>query len=222
MSFWTDRQHGAAVAAFMLAVAVASPVAAFEAGARPFDIPAQPLDQALARFSTVTGLPMLYDSALAAGKRSAAVSGEMRPREALALLLGGTGLSARFTQGGGVVVYAGTGSAVTLNPITATAAPTIGRSGPDPAARAYAEAVQRQVVERLRVDEALSSGDYALSARFWVDVEGAAQRVELITGSGDAERDRTFLAVAQRMRFLAPPPDLPQPMRMEFRVRQHR
>ncbi|ATQ44573.1 STN domain-containing protein [Caulobacter mirabilis] len=217
MSLWLDHRCGVGLAALALAVAVADPAAAF--AARRFQIPAQPLDQALAAFSAATGLPMLYDSALAADRRSAAVSGEMQPREALVLLLAGTGLSARFTQGGAVVIYAGSGSAVALNPITATAAPVIGRSGEDPAARAYAESVQRQIVERLRSDPALSSGDYVVSARFWVDDVGAARRVEVITGSGDQTRDRAFLAAASAMLFPVPPPNLPQPMRMEFRVR---
>lgn len=203
-------------------LAVAVSAGAADENPRRFDIAAQPLDQALGAFSVATGLPMLYDSALAAGKRSSAVSGEMRPREALALLLGGSGLSARFTQGGAVVVYAGSASAVTLNPITAVAAPVIGGARDDPAARNYAETVQRRIVERLRGDQALSSGDYVLTARLWVGEEGEAQRVEIITGSGDATRDQSFLSAAMAMQFPAPPSTLPQPMRMEFRVRQQR
>lgn len=190
--------------------------------ARRFSIEAQPLDQALAAFSVSTGLQMLYDSALAAGRRSAPVAGAMEPREALALMLAGTGLSARFTSAGAVVIYAGSTSAVTLNPITATAAPTVGRAGASAEARAYAESVQRQVIEALRQDSALSEGDYALSVRLWVTEDGATQRVEALTASGDSGRDEQFLALVERAVFPAPPADLPQPMRIEFRVRQRR
>ena len=36
----------------------------------------------------------------------------------------------------------------------------------------------------------------------------------------DAGRDADFMALASGLRFPVPPPDLPQPMRIEFRVRQ--
>jgi hypothetical protein len=187
---------------------------------RRFEVAAQPLDQALAAFSVSTGLQMLYDSSLAAGRRSSPVSGAMRSREALALMLAGTGLTARFTSAGAVVIYAGSTSAVTLNPITATAAPVIGRSRANAEAQAYAETVQRQTIEALRQDAQLSGDDYALSVRLWVADDGAAHRVEVLKGSGEPGRDADFLAFASRLRFPIPPPDLQQPMRIEFRVRQ--
>lgn len=203
-----------------VAIAALVAVSASAENAATFVIPAQPLDQALAAFSVSTGLQMLYDSSLAEGRRSSSVSGRMQPREALALMLVGTGLTARFTSGGAVVIYAGSTSAVTLNPITATAAAVIGRSGASAEARAYAEAVQRQTVEALRQDARLSGGDYALSVRLWVAEDGAARRVEVLNGSGEAVRDADFMALASKLQFPAPPPDLPQPMRIEFRVRQ--
>lgn len=206
---------GGAAAALIACSAVAE-----NAAGQTFVIPAQPLDQALAAFSVSTGLQMLYDSSLAAGRRSSPVSGAMQPREALVLMLAGTGLTARFTSAGAVVIYAGSTSAVTLNPITATAAPVVGRAGVNAEARAYAEAVQRQTVEALRQDAGLSGGDYALSVRLWVSEQGAARRVEILRGSGDAGRDADFMALASGLRFPVPPPELPQPMRIEFRVRQ--
>ena len=209
-----------AILAVMAALAIAGVAQARPQEARRFELQAQPLDQALAAFSVSTGLQMLYDSSLAAGRRSSPVSGAMQPREALALMLAGTGLTARFTAGGAVVIYAGSTSAVTLNPITATAAPVIGRSGANAEARAYAEAVQRQTVEALRQDTMLSGGDYALSVRLWVNEDGAARRIEILNGSGEGARDADFLALASSLRFPVPPPDLPQPMRIEFRVRQ--
>lgn len=202
------------------AALIACSAVAENAAGQTFVIPAQPLDQALASFSVSTGLQMLYDSSLAAGRRSSPVSGAMQPREALVLMLTGTGLTARFTSAGAVVIYAGSTSAVTLNPITATAAPVVGRAGVNAEARAYAEAVQRQTVEALRQDAGLSGGDYALSVRLWVSEQGAARRVEILRGSGDAGRDADFMALASGLRFPVPPPDLPQPMRIEFRVRQ--
>jgi len=207
------------LSAAMLSAAFAPASAASRNGQR-FAIAAQPLDQALADFSVSTGLQMLYDSSLAAGRLSSPVAGEMQPREALALMLAGTGLTARFTSAGAVVIYAGSTSAVTLNPITATAAPVVGRVGANAEARAYAEAVQRQTIEALRQDAVLSGGDYVLSVRLWVAEDGATRRVEILKGSGEAARDADFLALASTLLFPVPPQDLPQPMRIEFRVRQ--
>ena len=214
------NRHMAGLALCLSGLSVPLAASAAVETVRRFDVAAQPLDQALAAFSVTTGLQMLYDSSLAAGRRSSPVAGTMQPREALALMLAGTGLTARFTSAGAVVIYAGSTSAVTLNPITATAAPVVGRSGANAEARAYAEAVQRQTIEALRQDAVLSGGDYALSLRLWVSEDGAARRVEVLNGSGDAGRDADFMALASSLRFPAPPPDLPQPMRIEFRVRQ--
>ena len=83
------------LSAAMLSAVFAPALAASRNGQR-FAIAAQPLDQALADFSVSTGLQMLYDSSLAAGRLSSPVAGEMQPREALALMLAGTGLTARF------------------------------------------------------------------------------------------------------------------------------
>ncbi|GAA0778618.1 Ferripyoverdine receptor precursor [compost metagenome] len=190
--------------------------------ARRFNIEAQPLDQALASFSVSTGLQMLYDSALATDRRSAPVSGEMEPRQALVLMLAGTGLSARFTAAGAVVIYAGSASAATLNPITATAAPIIGRNRASVEANAYAEVVQRRVIDAVRRDAVLSEGDYALSVRLWVREDGVTRWVEALAESGDSSRDDQFMSLVKRTAFPAPPADLPQPMRIEFRVQQRR
>lgn len=214
------RRRWRAGLAGLALLSIASVAHAQDQASRRFDVAAQPLDQALAAFSVSTGLQMLYDSSLAAGRRSSPLSGVMEPREALALMLAGTGLAARFTSAGAVVIYAGSTSAVTLNPITATAAPVVGRPGPNAEARAYAEAVQRQTIEALRQDADLSDGAYALSVRMWVAQDGAARRVDMLSGSGEAQRDADFLALASTLRFPPPPPDLPQPMRIEFRVRQ--
>jgi len=60
-------------------------------------IPAQSLDSALHALMDATGIQVTYSSALSAGKRSAAISGEMSATAALSRLLDGTGLSYRQT-----------------------------------------------------------------------------------------------------------------------------
>ncbi len=73
-----------ALALGLCAHALATPV--------DLDLPAQPLADALARFSEATGIKVAYSPTDVAGKRSAAVRGQLEPDQALALLLAGSGL----------------------------------------------------------------------------------------------------------------------------------
>jgi hypothetical protein len=71
-----------------------------------FDIPAQPLVRALDAYSAATGLMVLYDSNLAEGHRSTAVSGVLMPDVAIRTLLEGTGLVV-FSAGRAFAIEAG-------------------------------------------------------------------------------------------------------------------
>ena len=62
-----------------------------------FDVPAQPLPDALNAFSSVTGWDVGYPTDLAADAQAAAVSGNYTPEQALSRLLAGTGLSYQVT-----------------------------------------------------------------------------------------------------------------------------
>ena len=84
-----------------------------------FDIPAQPLAQALTAFGRQSGLQVAFDPAAAAGKTSVALNGLMATEQALRALLGGTGLSYQFTSAGAVTIsgaVSGTGG-VLLDPV---------------------------------------------------------------------------------------------------------
>ncbi|HBS56500.1 MAG TPA: TonB-dependent siderophore receptor [Stenotrophomonas sp.] len=70
-----------------------------------FDLPAQPLGQALLAFGEQSGLQVSVDSTLLGSRSSAAVRGSYSDDQALAQLLAGSGLSWR-RQGQGVVVEA--------------------------------------------------------------------------------------------------------------------
>ena len=63
-----------------------------------FDIPAQPLPDALAAFSLQATVWVEVDRLTASGATSTAVSGTMTSPEALRRLLAGTGMTARFTD----------------------------------------------------------------------------------------------------------------------------
>ena len=87
--------------------------------AAAFDIPAQPLAQALTAFGRQSGLQVAFDPAATAGKASAAVSGSMTAEQALRQLLAGSGLSYQFTSARAVTVsgVAGSTGAVQLDPV---------------------------------------------------------------------------------------------------------
>jgi catecholate siderophore receptor len=89
-----------------------------------FNIPAQPLADALSQFSRQASVRVELDVAAAAGQRSQGVSGTHTPAEALRLLLQGSGLSARFADEGTVRVARGTAGSGTyaLTPLTVVAA----------------------------------------------------------------------------------------------------
>ena len=84
-----------------------------------FDIPSQPLAQALTAFGQQAGLQIAVNAAAVSGKTSIAVSGAMTAEQALQRLLAGTGVSYRFTSPNAVTVSGGpdTGSAVQLDPV---------------------------------------------------------------------------------------------------------
>ena len=88
-----------------------------------FDIPGQSLDGALAAFSAVTRVQVLVSGELTQGVVSPGVSGNLGQREALGLLLGGTGLSAAFINADTVTLEkrVDTGSALEVGATTISA-----------------------------------------------------------------------------------------------------
>lgn len=87
----------------MPAIAQSASPAAGEA-ARNFDIPAQPLRDALRELMQQGRLQIGYEAADVEGKTSSAVSGSMSAGEALSRLLAGTGLTFRYLTAGSVAL----------------------------------------------------------------------------------------------------------------------
>ncbi len=110
MVFHRTRHH--LIAAAILALAGA---AATEAD---FDIPAQPLDAALAQLARQAGLQLLAPPALVQGRPAGAVRGSMAAQDAARLLLQGSGLAARIE---GTTLLVGPTAASTLNEVRVTA-----------------------------------------------------------------------------------------------------
>ncbi|MGH6619173.1 MAG: STN domain-containing protein, partial [Alphaproteobacteria bacterium] len=66
---------------------------------RGFDIPAQPLADALTQFGRQSGMQVSVDAGLIRGISSPGASGSMLPEQALRRLLAGTGIGYRLTGG---------------------------------------------------------------------------------------------------------------------------
>ncbi|MEM6663374.1 MAG: TonB-dependent receptor [Pseudomonadota bacterium] len=90
--------------AVMAALMAAVPSLALPQSAVQVDVPAQPLSAAIAELGRETGFQIGITSALSAGKQSTTVRGVMTPRQALDVLLQGTGLKADFLGADGATI----------------------------------------------------------------------------------------------------------------------
>ena len=91
-----------------------------QSGAVQFDIPAQPLQGALASFGRQSGWQLSYPADLTEGLTSQPLSGAYRPEDALRQLLAGSGVTWR-TVGDRTIVLErppGESGVITLNPVT--------------------------------------------------------------------------------------------------------
>lgn len=99
-----------------------------------FSIPGQSLSAALVRYSSITGVDVVFDGAMPGNLRTSGLSGDMPAEAGLSRLLAGTGLSYRFSSAntvvlvnpaGGVSVVPSDGSTV-LQPISVTGEQALG------------------------------------------------------------------------------------------------
>ncbi|MFF7707588.1 TonB-dependent hemoglobin/transferrin/lactoferrin family receptor [Pseudomonas sp. NPDC007930] len=88
----------------------------------PFNIPAQPLGEAVLAYAEQAGVQVFFESTRLAGLRSMAVTGEHTPREALALLLGSNPVSYSFQNEHSVSLerLQAQGDALLLGPVDIT------------------------------------------------------------------------------------------------------
>jgi hypothetical protein len=168
-----------------------------------FAIPMQPLASALDSYGSITGLEIVYNSALAANRRSFGVNGVYTPEAALTVLLKGSGLTARPL---------GTG-AVTIVPAAIPQPTQISSPGASPY-RTYFAAIQQSFESSFCRSEILGVGDYRTVVRFNIAADGKILRPQLIGSTGSALRDREIMQALATLTFDKPPLDLPQPVMM--------
>jgi hypothetical protein len=166
-------------------------------GPRGFDIPSKELSTALSDYSAATGISVLVDGGLSAGRMSAPVKGVFSPAMALKALLDRTGLTVRYA----------TPTALALVP----ASPTPGRA--DLVRESYFAAIQAAVVRVLCKRAGTRPGQYRSVVRLWIDRSGVVQRSEILASSGQAERDAAIGASLSGLDIQERPrASLPQPV----------
>lgn len=167
-----------------------------------FDIPSQPLDGALESYMQVTGLQVLYASALTGARVSAGIKGQLTPREALDELLVGTGLAARSTAEG----------AFTL---VGLARPHSVPSRQVASFEDYLARVQDRIIAVLCRQTATRPGSYRVALQFSIGSAGTIRNAALLGPSGDDVRDEAIAAALRGVSVgQGAPHDMPQPVTM--------
>ncbi|MEX1826955.1 STN domain-containing protein [Luteibacter sp. CQ10] len=159
-----------------------------------FDIDAQPLAGALRAFSEATGIAVLFDDALVAPRETPGLHDTTEPRDALRILLIGTGLEARFSS---------------MNAFTVTAVDTPDAAGGVPSSddvrpeldERTATEVQRAIERALCAHRATRPGRYRLAMQLWTDGQGVVSDVSPLGVSDDPSRDGDVVAALRGKRL---------------------
>lgn len=171
-----------------------------------FDIPAQPLVDALNQFGMISGRSALFRSKLVAGLMAPRVRGRYTPLAALRLLLADSGLQVKEASAGAV-------AALVIVPATASVQPAPAVS--EAAKNAYDAMIQARVWDAICAYPATAGRDYRSLLRFGIDATGKIAHPRLLSSTGNAGRDAALLDVLARVDVgRAPPPGLAQPLTM--------
>lgn len=186
-----------------------------------FDIPAQPLDSALAQYFQASGVQLLYDSSLTQGRRSAPVRGRYAPREALRQLLTETGLIVRYSRANAAIITtsSATSSEGPLIPLgRVVVRERMGTAMLSPAERlAYYNQLETELQTYLRGDRRTGRLVFGILVELRVNDDGKLSDVRLDRGSGNRRVDLTVIDTL-RSAIVSPPPDrLDQPLRIALK-----
>ena len=190
-----------------------------------FDLPAQPLEKALADFGRLTAHSVLVDSTMTRGLTAQAVRGELAAREALGQLLAGTRLSARYSGRNAftLVPQPETPALSPSIPFDANAPDVPGQAGiPASAVAEFAGALQATIMQAMCAAQPATFGRYRAVLQLWIDPEGRVRRARLLESSGLKLRDAELLEQMRRLSIgHAPPPELAQPLTVLLSPRPH-
>jgi hypothetical protein len=169
-----------------------------------FDIPAQPLADALVAYGAATGGEVYYDGSWAIGRRSALLKGKFTPEAALATLLRGSGYVPLATSPNIFMLTAAPDAA----PASAHVSDGLIRQY-----ESYFAALQARIVQALCGTDMGQTSEIIFSVS--VDGAGIVSRAEILDSSGNPARDaRISTALRGSSIGRLPPAGLPQPTTM--------
>jgi len=160
-----------------------------------FDIPAQPLTTALEAFSAASGYQVLMSSHGAPTRHSEAVQGIFPPKAVLEILIAGTGLIVRFTGE----------KAVVLLPDPRVPSTRGATRSPPGAEEGYDAALQDAVLGTLCRSAVTRPGSYRAALDLWVAASGQIERAELLSSTGNRDRDSSIVAALRTVSLASPP-----------------
>ncbi len=186
-----------------------------------FDLPAQPLAEALQAYGRVAELSVMAQTELLNGRVSAPVNGSYPVREALQRLLAGTGLQARFSGDTEAIIVPlplEQQPALPDTPSVMIPSSAIDGALAGDGFDAYNAMVQTRLTEALCASPETRPGSYRAVVQMRIGDGGAVVAAKLAGSTGDPARDT---AITQAMHTLvldsAPPADLPQPVTILLR-----
>ncbi|KGE69908.1 MULTISPECIES: secretin and TonB N-terminal domain-containing protein [Pseudomonas] len=170
------------------------------------NLPAQDLEYALQAYSRATGMAVLVDRELTRGRRSIGVRGRFTAQEALAMLLTGSGLMARYARS----------DAFTLQtPQVSQPPPTKGAAARSAARinNSYATALQQAIETSLCRSPLTRPGSFRALVQVWVNPGGVIEHSRLVSSTGDEQRDEALVRSLSAARVQRPAPSsLRQPV----------
>lgn len=195
-----------------------------------FHIPEQPLSSALQAFSAASGVAVLYASGAESGLRSARLDGEYSREAALKILLGDSGLVARYARADAIALVDPTapnpfdppegslpGADMSLDTLHVAGA----TKGPDRDELSdYIGAIQQDLQKALKANGSTREGSYRVGVDLWVDSSRTVSRTEVFRSTGSPGRDTAIASVLQGVVIRRPAPaHTPQPVRVMIVVR---
>jgi len=221
----------ALVAALICVARAAEPELSSPTQPIDFEIPSQPLADALHAYGRRMGIQVLYETRSAIGRQSEAVQGRFTPDEALKRLLAGTELEIRHARSDAITLVALAGQDIPpANPL-ATADLSIGelrvrapgKSNDLARFQEYSESLGAEIQRALLKNTTTGSGNYRAVLDLWIDPARIIQKTTLLQSTGESLRDVAITATLQGLTISRPTPaDAPQPIRAVIVMRTSR
>lgn len=198
-------------------------------GLMAFNIPAQPLIDALQAYSQQAGVQVMFETTSAAGLRSLPVNGEFTPQVALLMLLADTDLKVRYSRSNAVTLARASAPDPDEPPINppVSADITLGTlrvrgtsEASDRNLGEYIGLLQSDIQKALKKSGRNRRGEYRVAVKLWVTPSSrVVDRAELDGSTGDLDRDSL---ITESLRGLVlsqqAPPNMPLPIRFMISI----